>query len=224
MDQRRRNEALLTVLTCVRYHGSMSTDITVLFQEVGTLGNVPDEALEFGFANGTECPHSSRTISLVPLQQLLEYVSARARHDDYRSAVVDENVLHKATQSSRQKTFGFLASFYALSPDILLFRALRDLWDTDMLAQPLIALMCAMARDPVFRSTADVVLGLHQGEALMPVQISGPIVEHFPGRFNEKTAKSLGQNIASSWQQSGHLAGRKKKTRAQANCRPAAVA
>ena len=55
---------------------------------------------------------------------------------------MDENVLGKATTSGREWAFRQLRRFYALDPQSLLFRALRDLWEYDPEGQPLLALLC----------------------------------------------------------------------------------
>jgi hypothetical protein len=84
--------------------------------------------------------------------------------------------------------------------------------------------VCEVARDPVLRSTSNLVLDLAPGEPVTPDQFTHAVDEEFPHRFNKSIAGKIGRNVASSWQQTGHLAGRAKKTRAQAECRPAAVA
>ncbi len=184
---------------------------------------VPDSALTYGFADGIECPHTSRTITVPDLRRLLQHAQVTAGHEEYREAVVDQNVLQKNTLSSRQKSFRYLREFFALSPDVLLFRALRDLWDADEAAQPLLALLCAIARDPVLRATSDFLLSVAPGHQITSGELSRSVEEGFPERFSQDVAGRIGRNIASSWQQSGHLDGFKTKTRAQATCRPAAA-
>lgn len=188
------------------------------------LGLVPDMAVEHGFANGSECPHTARTITVADLQRLFEHLPANALRVDYRNAIVEHNVLHKNTLSTRQKSFRFLREFYALDRGVLLFRALRDLWDGDEVARPLLAGLCAIARDPIFRSTATVIVDASPGDSITPEQITEEMNRHYPDRFNESIAGKIGRNAASSWQQSGHLSGKVRKVRAQAECRPAAVA
>ena len=67
----------------------------------------------------------------------------------YERAVLDDNVLGKDTVGARQRTLRYLRELYLLRPDSLLFRALRDLWTDDPAGQPLLAGLCALARDPV---------------------------------------------------------------------------
>jgi len=101
---------------------------------------VPDEALRHGFVTDPVGPHASRTMLLADLQLLLSACPPDATLSDYRAAVVDQNVLMKATKANRRETFQRLCQFYALDPDVPLFRVLRALWDADEAGQPLLAL------------------------------------------------------------------------------------
>ena len=73
--------------------------------------------------------HTSRTMQLPGLDVLLEVVPAEAESSQYKDAVIEHNVLGKKTLNSRQRSYRYLRELYALDPDILLFRALRDLWE-----------------------------------------------------------------------------------------------
>lgn len=188
------------------------------------LPRILERASEYGFAVGQESPHATRTLLLVDLQQLLEACSHDSGPDDYRAAVMDENALHKSTRTTRQKTIAHLRKLYALDPDVLLFHALRDLWGEDPEAQPLLACQCAVARDPLFRSTASHILDLSPETAVTAEQMAELLGASFPDRYSASMLLHTGQYVASSWQQSGHLRGRAKKVRDRAECRPAAVA
>ena len=52
---------------------------------------------QYGFVNETGGAHSSRTMMLADLRLLLAACSPSASLEDYRSAIVDENVLLKKT-------------------------------------------------------------------------------------------------------------------------------
>lgn len=164
--------------------------------------------------------HLSRTIMLADLRRLLAYVPASAGALAYRAAVVDENVLLKPTASTRRISFQRLRDLYILDPTLLLFHALRELWSDDVEAQPLLALLCALARDVLLRSSAELIIALPAGEPITPEQIARSMSAVFPDRYSEASLFSLGQHSVSSWQQSGHLAGKMKKVRARASCRP----
>ena len=113
---------------------------------------------------------------------------------------------------------------YALDRKILLFRALRDLWDEDTQAQPLLALLCAVARDPLLRSTAESILATPVGETVTPYMLAEAVNASFPNYYNSKTLASIGRNIISSWQQAGLLSGKLHKVRISAQSHPASVA
>lgn len=185
---------------------------------------IPDAALASGFKRDTAGVHDSRTVMLAELRQLLSVCPAAAGLDNYRAAVVTENVLLKKTVATRQNTFRRLRELYALDPGAVLFRALRDLWDADATAQPLLALLCAVARDPVLRTSAELILATPPDDPVTPQALANTIAERFPGRFNDRLAELIGRNLASSWQQSGHLVGRLHKVRTLAACRPVSAA
>src|SRR5207244_235073 len=88
---------------------------------------------------------------------------------------------------------------------------------------------CALARDPVLRSTAPLVVRASPGDELTLAALEHAIEEHFPGTYKESTLRTARGNIASSWTQSGHLCvarGSKgsRKVRAVAEATPAAGA
>ena len=186
--------------------------------------NVPESALAFGFVNEGNGSHAGRTMMLAELRTLLSTCSESVSVDEYRSAILDDNVLLKNTVATRRESFRRLRELYGLDSHIVLFRALRDLWFAEAEAQPLLALLCACARDPIFRATADLVLSLPTGEPVTPHMISAAVEGISPGRYNVTTLATIGRNAASSWRQSGHLSGRRSKVRTRADCRPVAVA
>ena len=167
--------------------------------------------------------HLSRTIMLTDLRRLLAALPASADAFAYRSAVVDENLLLKPTVSTRKISLNRLRELYLLDPRVLLFRALSDLWSDDREAQPLLALLCAMARDPLLRASAELIIALPLGEPVTPQQLTQVVSMAFPDRYSPASLRSMGKNLASSWQQAGHLSGRRAKIRARAHCRPNAV-
>lgn len=185
---------------------------------------VPEPSLAFGFANNPVGTHGSRTIMLAELRRLLAACPASGGLEDYRSAVVGDNVLLKKTTAGRHASFRALRELYALNRGTLLFRALRDLWDDDVQSQPLLALLCAVARDPILRATAKSVLEAGPGTVITRRMLARLVGDAFPGRYGAGHLYHIGGNVASSWQQSGQLRGRNTKVRARAESRPAAVA
>ncbi len=186
--------------------------------------DIPESVLIYGFTAGVGGTHTSRTIMLDELRLVLATCPASAGYADYRRAVVEDNAIRKDSYSGRVRSLRGLRELYGLDRNLVLFRALRDLWAADAQAQPLLALCSAAARDPILRGTADFLLALPCGQPVRPQMFCKVVSEARPDQYGEKTLLSLGQNLASSWQQSGHLAGTRGKTRASAQCRPTAVA
>jgi len=173
--------------------------------------NIPSDALVYGFVNNTMGTHGSRTIILAELRASLAACPASSTIDAYRVAVVDDNVLLKRTATTRRESFRRLRELYALTPDTLLFYALRELWDADAEAQPLLALLCACARDALLRGTVELILTALPHASVTPGQISAAVDDSFPSRYSPTTLANVGRHAASSWRQSGHLEDRLRK-------------
>ena len=150
---------------------------------------------------------------LTELGDLFAAVPAEAAREDYAAAIVDENVLGKATIATRRWTNQRLSELYALDPRVAVFRVLRRLWPVDPPGRPLLAMLCALARDPLLRSTAPAVLGLPAGAELVRSSFLDGIRQVTGGRLNEAVLDKVARNAASSWAQSGHLQGRVRKIR-----------
>src|SRR4051812_39589800 len=115
---------------------------------------VPEEALRFGFVNSPVGTHTSRTLMLAELTRVLDGSCPAAGAEEMRRLVVAENLTLKRTEATRRETFRRLRELYALDPRVLLYRALRDLWPAAESERPLLALLCAAARDPHLQATA----------------------------------------------------------------------
>lgn len=168
-------------------------------------------------------PHTSRTIMLRELEILLSDCQPDAGSAEYSDAVVGRNVLGKRSFDTRLRSLRYLKELYGLDRELLLFRALRDLWDADAAVRPLLALLVAMARDPLLRATASSVLDAPSGASVDASTLAAAVKDRFPDSYGDAVRAKVGRNAASSWTQSGHLVGRVRKIRAQAVCGPAAV-
>jgi hypothetical protein len=181
-------------------------------------------ANEYGFVDKPVGAHSSRTMMLAELRLLLAACPQSASLEEYRSAIVDENVLLKDTVATRKVSFRWLQELYALDRRLSIFRPLRDLWDEDIQAQPMLALLSSAARDPILRETAEMMLAIPVGETVTPTMIAETVNAKFPNRYKLNTLASIGRNAISSWQQAGLLHGKLHKVRVKAESRPASVA
>ena len=169
---------------------------------------------------------TSHTIVVPALQLLLAEVGTRADAPDYERAALEENVLGKDTIESRRRTLRYLRELYVLRADSLLFRALGDLWKDDPAGQPVLAGLCALARDPVFRASAQAIFDAEPGEEVTSADLAEAVAKSFPDSYSDATLAKIGRNTFSSWEQTGHLyaVARTTKVRRRAVCTPAATA
>jgi hypothetical protein len=167
----------------------------------------------FGFVIDQLGAHLGRTIMIEEMNLLLSACPIQSTKMDYRNAIVDDNVLLKRSTGARIETYKRLGQLYALDPQVHVFKILRELWKPNGPTHNLLLLLCALARDPILRSTIDLMLHTAQGSFLMAKDFEKIVAETFPGRMQAKTLASVGRNLASSWTQSGHLVGEKGKVR-----------
>ncbi len=169
---------------------------------------------------------TSHTIVVRALRLLMETIGTRASTADYERAVVEDNVLSKDTIEARRRTFRYLRELYLLREDSLLFRALGDLWDDDPYGQPLLAGLCSLARDPVFRASATAIVDSQPGDEVTSSDLAAAVATSFSDSYHEATLAKIGRNTSSSWEQTGHLrvVARTTKVRRRAVCTPATTA
>ena len=161
---------------------------------------------------------------LAELSDLLAAVPPGGARADYATAVVDENALGKATVATRRWTNQRLGELYALDPRVPVFRVLRRLWLVDAPGRPRLAMLCALARDPLLRATAPAVLALPVGAELVRSRFADEIRQAVGARLNEAVLDKVARNAASSWAQSGHLRGRMRKRRTRVAPTPGCLA
>lgn len=167
--------------------------------------------------------HSSRTIMLAELRQVLEAVPSGWPPDAFRSAILTLNVLGKGTESTRQKSLRHLRELYALDEATPIFGLLRKLYTRDSASLPLLAVQVAWARDPLLRATAPAIMDASEGERVETASLAQALEAAFPNQYSELNRNKIARNAASSWTQSGHLAGRARKTRQRIKPTAAAV-
>jgi len=186
-----------------------------------TVQSLPED---LGFRTGKKGVHNSRTLTLEDLETLLEEVPPTATNAEYRAAIKEQNVLAKSTDSTRHYVAQRLSQLYGLDVQIPLFRTFRQYWEEDDEGRPLLALLLALARDPILRTTAEPILEMDVGEHFEKERLQTVIAEVEGDRFNETSIKKISRMTGSSWTQSGHLEGRYKKVRQRPTLTPANTA
>jgi len=215
----------ITVSDIVRVHTSWKGTVKPLStrqQEFEVTGN--RSRLEtFGFKVSEGGAHISRTIMLKEIIRLLASSDDGANLEDYNRAVVERNVLGKATESTRQKTFRHLRELYGLSAALPIFSIYRELMKFDPQTGPSLSLVIAWARDPLLRATSPAILGATIGERVSSDDLQQVLADAYPHQYSANNLGKIARNAASSWTQSGHLTGCTKKIRSRVQPRPAAV-
>lgn len=180
---------------------------------------------QFGFRFNRGGAHLSRTMMLEDLISLLGYINdPNADKKDYLKAIKADNCLSKRSGKTRELTSRHLVSLYSLDTADILFRTLLFFWHRDPAGRPLLAMLCACARDSILRATIPFILTLSEGSVVTQEIMAAHIDDREPGRFSPATLKSTAQNINATWTQSGHLQGRVRKTRTPATPTPGSAA
>ncbi len=181
-------------------------------------------AADVGFRFGAKGTHTSRTMMFEELRQVLQATAPDARRADYAAAIIDGNCLSKPTGATRRLTNQRLGELYGLDPAIPLFRVLRRLWDVESEGRPLLALLAAMARDPLLAATCPAIIFLPANAEFQRDVMKSALRTVVGNRLNDSTLEKVCRNAASTWSQSGHLEGRTFKKRRIVMPSPAAVA
>lgn len=183
-----------------------------------------NEVVDSSLSGGANTSH---TLLVYDLVALLSHVPrADATLADYADAIVEHNILEKDTHGGRLRNLRYLRELYLLRPDSVLFRALRDLWWFDQSGRPLLACVCALARDTSFRASAAAIVRTVPGDEVTSRDLAAAVAEEFPSTYNASTLAKIGRNTFSSWEQTGHLRPHAPsiKQRQRAVCQPSNVA
>ncbi|MEW6574587.1 MAG: hypothetical protein AB1374_13265 [Bacillota bacterium] len=202
----------------------MKNDPVMIGMSIPEDFSAPASWVQAGFRFGDKGTHTSRTIMFEELATVLHECPEEATHDDYARAIIDRNCLGKRTVATRKLSSQRLSELYGLDPSLPLFRILRYCWQADKDGHRLLALLTAMARDPLLRVTSPLILGMRPGEELVRQQMTGMLRESVGNRLNDQTLDKVVRNASSSWTQSGHLKGRGRKIRQRVNPTPVVTA
>jgi len=190
----------------------------------GLCGEQDRDSLEnIGFRFGQKGTHTSRTIMLDELSELLSSCPKDATREVYAAAIVEHNCLGKRTVSNRKLSRQRLNELYGLDPVIPLFRVMRHLWYAGGNGRALLALLVAIARDPLLRATVPTILRMRPGEELARQQLTDALSQAVGDRLSDRTLDKVVRNVASSWTKSGHLKGGGRKVRRHVLASPTAM-
>ncbi|SIR15462.1 hypothetical protein SAMN05421840_11013 [Shewanella morhuae] len=173
-----------------------------------------EELVKIGFKFGKNGAHSARSMMIEELSTLLFSCPENSMRPDYERDIVEFNILHKPTEKSRKLTYRHLVDLYGLSLEVPLFIILRKFWALSEDAHAILALQLAVARDPILRGSAELILNLEPGEHISRETVEAHLATDDPDRFSPASLKSFAQNINGTWTQAGYLTGKAKKYRA----------
>jgi hypothetical protein len=186
--------------------------------------SVPTRVNSFGFSSASGGGHSARSMMFYEMRTLVQTMPIDVTKDDFTKAIVDENVLEKPTQGSREKSLRHLTELYGLDTSKALFRIFWTLGHADLDSLPQLCLVCAYTRDAQLRQSFELIRALRPGEALERASMEQHLESGFPGRFSPATKKSMAQNVNTTWTFGGLLAGKTRKTRQDPQPRPISAA
>lgn len=166
-----------------------------------------------GLRFGSKGTHTTRTSMQAELFEVMEGLPPNASRADYQRAIIDENLLGKRSTSNRILSNQRLGELYSLDKGVLIFRVLRHLWSVDPVGRPMLAHLCALARDPLLRASAEYVVPLQLGSECVRGEFLDCLRAHVETRLNEASLDKVARNAGSSWSRSGHLDGRARKIR-----------
>ena len=90
--------------------------------------------------------------------------------------------------------------------------------------RPLLALLAALARDPLLIASAQPVLSLPVEAELQRAPLREALRNVVGDRMNDDVLDKVVRNVSSTWTQTGHLKGRTFKHRQHAQAQPQSVA
>ena len=135
-------------------------------------------------------------------------------NDFYNS--LKQNVFNKKTELGREKTAKYLKTLYGFNAADAQFTALKYFWSLcDDREKALLAFIYAINSDYLLSESVDVVKTTKIGEKVTVESLEANIEKLHPNKYSENTRKSMAQNIASSWKQTGFIEGKVKSIRAE---------
>lgn len=113
---------------------------------------------------------------------------------------------------------------HGLDEGLTIFRVFRRLWETDPPGRPLLAMLLALCRDPIYRVSSSVILRSAPNDPVPRELFTAAFTAEWASSYKESMIDKLVRHVASSWCQTGHLRGRVLKTRQKVTPTPAVIA
>jgi hypothetical protein len=156
---------------------------------------------------------------LAELVRLLAAAPPDATVPEFRRCVVEGNVLAKRTAITREHTLRKLKALYGLDPAIPVYRVMRRFWDDDPEGRALLALLCAIARDPLLRDSVRLVMETPVGSVIS----TGQFEESVRPSYSETTRAATASHLVSTWHAAGFLSAGPTRARTRAKPTPGAA-
>jgi hypothetical protein len=140
--------------------------------------------------------------------------------------VVDQDVLEKPSAENRLKTFNFLKGLYGLDSKQVIYREFFRLTKLVPEDFSVLAGTLALAREPILRDCADMVISTDIGKSLGREDFERWIRNYMPNRYSESMYISFSHNLYASFYQMGFLgeASGKIRIRKRREVRPVVIA
>ena len=168
---------------------------------------------QLGFYFGVSGAHAGRTLMLSDLDVLLEHSPEGANTKWFSNAILKDNLLAKSSVNNRDPVSRGMRQLYALDPNICLYRVFRTLYLADTASRPMLAVLMAMARDALFRKSAEVILAATPALVINTDSFLVALDSVSAGRMGAATLRLACGNVFNSWRQAGFLTNTHLRTR-----------
>lgn len=168
---------------------------------------------QLGFYFGVSGAHAGRSLMLDDLDVLLGHAPEGIDNKWFSNAILRDNLLAKASVNNRDHANRRMRQLYALDSNICLYRVFRTLYLADKASRPMLAVLMAMARDALFRKSAEVILSPPPTLAFNSDSFLKALDSVSAGRMGPPTLNHACGNVFNSWKQAGFLTETSPRTR-----------
>jgi len=187
----------------------MQVSLNQITQTDGGIEFVRDKkkAKKSGFRDVAGSIHTSQTILTNNARTLIEDIGPSIDGWDRESltdSILSKNIFCKRTDSARLGGLRDMIAIYGFDSPPPVTRALLSLWHATR-DRSLLLGQLAIARDPILRVTAPIILDMQPGETSGFRTMMAYLESHYPRRFSSGTLRAVGERCISSWVQMGHL-------------------